>query len=81
MSKADASQLLDLQRDVLAAAGVEPTRIYEDRASGRKDQRIGLTECLKALQPGNTLAVWKLDQLGRDLNPPDVKPPAPRGGA
>lgn len=67
VSKADGSQLLDLQRDALEAAGVEPGRIYEDRASGRKDHRPGLDECLKALQPGNTLAVWKLDRLGRDL--------------
>jgi DNA invertase Pin-like site-specific DNA recombinase len=67
VSKADGSQLLDLQRDALEAAGVEPARIYEDRASGRKDHRPGLDECLKALQPGNTLAVWKLDRLGRDL--------------
>jgi DNA invertase Pin-like site-specific DNA recombinase len=67
VSKADGSQLMDLKRDALAAAGVEAARIYEDRASGRKDQRPGLTACLKALQPGNTLAVWKLDRLGRDL--------------
>jgi DNA invertase Pin-like site-specific DNA recombinase len=46
---------------------VEPARVCEDRASGRKDHRPGLGECLKALQPGNTLAVWKPDCLGRDL--------------
>ena len=41
--------------------------LYEDLASGRKDDRPGLATCLKALQPGNTLVVWKLDRLGRDL--------------
>ncbi len=47
--------------------GVDPNRIYEDLASGCKDDRPGLNACLKALQPGNTLVVWKLDRLGRDL--------------
>ena len=42
-------------------------RLYEDRASGRLDHRPGLEACLKALQPGNTFVVWKLDRLGRDL--------------
>ena len=67
VSKADGSQLLDLQRDALTGAGVEADRIYEDLASGRKDHRPGLEACLKALQPGNTFVVWKLDRLGRDL--------------
>lgn len=67
VSKNDGSQTLAPQRDVLIAAGVDPTRIYEDLASGRKDDRPGLNSCLKALQPGNTLVVWKLDRLGRDL--------------
>ncbi len=40
---------------------------YEDLASGRFDDRPGLISCLKALQPGNTLVVWKLDRLGRNL--------------
>ena len=67
VSKADGSQLLDLQRDALIHAGVDAERIYEDRASGRKDHRPGLVACMKALQPDNTLVVWKLDRLGRDL--------------
>lgn len=67
VSKSDGSQVLDLQHDALVEAGVEASRIYEDLASGRKDDRPGLTTCLKALQPGNTLVVWQLDRLGRDL--------------
>jgi len=67
VSKRDGSQVLDLQRDALAAAGVDASRIYADLASGRQDDRPGLSSCLKALQPGNTLVVWKLDRLGRDL--------------
>ncbi len=67
VSKSDGSQTLDLQRDALLNAGVAPERLYEDLASGRKDARPGLEACLKALQPGNTLVVWKLDRLGRDL--------------
>ena len=67
VSKSDGSQLFNLQRDALADAGVELERIYEDSASGRKDDRPGLAACLKSLQPGNTLVVWKLDRLGRDL--------------
>jgi DNA invertase Pin-like site-specific DNA recombinase len=67
VSKSDGSQVLDLQRDALTAAGVDASRIYKDLASGRHDDRPGLTTCLKALQPGNTLVVWKLDRLGRNL--------------
>jgi DNA invertase Pin-like site-specific DNA recombinase len=67
VSKRDGSQVLDLQRDALVEAGVDASRIYADLASGRQEDRPGLTSCLKALQPGNTLVVWKLDRLGRDL--------------
>ena len=67
VSKADGSQLLDLQRDVLLDAGVDEERIYEDRVSGRHDHRPGLEACLKALQPANTFLVWKPDRLGRNL--------------
>ncbi len=49
----------------MLAAGFDPTRIYEDLASGRHDARPGLTACLKAIQPGDTLIVWKLLYSGK----------------
>mgnify|MGYP000278752197 FL=1 len=67
VSKADGSQVLDLQRDALIAAGILPEHIYEDFAAGTKDEREGLNACLKALRPKDTLVVWKLDRLGRNL--------------
>lgn len=67
VSKADGSQTTDLQNDALIAAGVDPERVYEDRASGKKEDRPELTACLKGLRDGDTLVVWKLDRLGRDL--------------
>ena len=67
VSKADGSQAVDLQRDALVAAGVDPAHLYEDHASGKKDDRPGLEACLKALRAGDTLVAWKLDRLGRDL--------------
>jgi len=67
VSKNDGSQTLDLQKDALVKAGIQSEYIYQDLASGRKDARPGLEACLKSLQPGNTLVVWKLDRLGRDL--------------
>ncbi len=67
ISKADGTQVLDLQKDALVAAGVDPENIYDDKASGKKDERPALAACIKALQKGDTLVVWKLDRLGRDL--------------
>jgi DNA invertase Pin-like site-specific DNA recombinase len=67
VSKADGTQTTDLQRDALVAVGVEPMQLYEDQASGRREDRPGLAACLKALREGDTLVVWKLDRLGRDL--------------
>src|ERR1700732_4236577 len=67
VSKTDGSQTVDLKRDAPIDAGVDAARIYEDRASGRLDARPGLEATLKALQPGDTVMVWKLDRLGRNL--------------
>lgn len=67
ISKADESQVLDLQIDALIEAGVGKENIYTDKISGVKDNRPGLENCLKALRKGDTLIVWKLDRLGRSL--------------
>ena len=67
VSKADGSQTLDLQMDAILEEGVLENHIYQDHASGKQDNRPGLEACLKALRPEDTLIVWKLDRLGRDL--------------
>ncbi|MEY3238034.1 MAG: hypothetical protein RI883_2135 [Bacteroidota bacterium] len=68
VSKADGSQVLDLQRDALLKTGIEENNIYCDYASGKLDDRPNLLSCLKALRKGeDTLIVWKLDRLGRNL--------------
>ena len=67
VSKSDGSQSLDLQRDALTAAGVDPQQVYDDLASGVRDDRPGLEHCLRALREGDVLVVWKLDRLGRNL--------------
>jgi DNA invertase Pin-like site-specific DNA recombinase len=61
-------QNTDLQRDALLAAGVDARNLYEDRASGAKDDRVGLAEVLAFVRPGDVLVVWKLDRLGRSLS-------------
>mgnify|MGYP003875640415 CR=1 FL=1 len=61
-------QSTDLQRDALLAAGVDVRHLYEDHASGTKDDRTGLTQALEFVQPGDVLVVWKLDRLGRSLS-------------
>lgn len=67
VSKADGSQVLNLQEDAMRALDIDPSNIYYDRLSGKKDNRPGLDACLKALRSGDTLVVWKLDRLGRNL--------------
>lgn len=67
VSKSDGSQTTDLQKDALLKAGVEAEQIFEDLASGKAADRPGLAACLRTLRAGDTLLVWKLDRLGRDL--------------
>ncbi len=66
VSKSDGN--LDLQKDALIKAGVNPKMIYEEYASGKREDRPQLSSCLKALRSSeDTLVVWKLDRLGRNL--------------
>ncbi|TBW32700.1 recombinase family protein [Siculibacillus lacustris] len=60
-------QVLDLQRDALLAAGVDERHLFEDRASGSRGDRSGLSKALAFLKPGDCMVVWKLDRLGRSL--------------
>ena len=60
-------QSTDLQRDALLKAGVDVRNIFEDRASGARDDRTGLGKALEYVNPGDVFVVWKLDRLGRSL--------------
>ena len=55
----------DRQHDALLTAGVDPPQLFEDRASGAKDDRSGLTQALEFVRVGDVLVVRKLDRLGR----------------
>lgn len=62
-------QNLDLQIDAFKGAGCD--LIYTEQASGKSSKRSDrpeLDHCLRALRPGDTLAVWRLDRLGRNLH-------------
>jgi DNA invertase Pin-like site-specific DNA recombinase len=61
-------QNTDLQRDALLVVGVDARHLYEDRASGAKDDRSGLAQALEFVRPGDVLVVWRLDRLGRSLS-------------
>jgi DNA invertase Pin-like site-specific DNA recombinase len=56
---------LALQLTALKKAGCKT--VFKDELSGATTKRPALLRCLKALEPGDTLTVWKLDRLGRSL--------------
>lgn len=58
-------QNLALQHDALQAAGCE--KIFADKMSGAKADRLGLKEAFEFARKGDTIVVWRLDRLGRSL--------------
>jgi len=58
-------QNLALQKTALTEAGCE--KIFEDHASGTRENRPGLAQALEHLRRKDTLVIWKLDRLGRSL--------------
>lgn len=59
------AQTLDQQNGALAAAGV--TKVFSDVMSGARDDRPGLAALLDYVREGDTVVVWKLDRLGRNM--------------
>lgn len=58
-------QNLDLQREALIQVGCK--KLFEDKMSGTRAERLGLAKALEMLREGDTLVVWKLDRLGRSI--------------
>lgn len=59
------SQTLDQQNEALAAAGV--AKVFSDVMSGARDDRPGLADLMAYVREGDTVVVWKLDRLGRNM--------------
>jgi DNA invertase Pin-like site-specific DNA recombinase len=58
-------QTLEQQTEALTAAGAG--KIFHDVMSGARDDRPGFAECMQYLREGDTLIVWRLDRLGRNM--------------
>ncbi|HEI5102847.1 TPA: recombinase family protein [Staphylococcus aureus] len=58
-------QNLNLQEDRLKAYGCE--KIFSDHMSGSKSKRPGLDKAIEFARSGDTIVVWRLDRLGRNM--------------
>lgn len=66
---ATTGQSLDEQLAELAAAGVDPRRIFTDRAAGSADKmRAGLVALLSYARSGDVVVVVALERLGRSVS-------------
>lgn len=60
-------QKLDLQLDALKRAGVDADDIHVEKVSGVSKNRPAFESAMRALRPGDTLVVWRLDRVARSL--------------
>nr|CAC16668.1 resolvase/integrase [Staphylococcus haemolyticus] len=58
-------QNLNLQEDQLNQYGCE--KIFSDHISGSKSKRPGLDKAIEFSRAGDTIVVWRLDRLGRNM--------------
>jgi DNA invertase Pin-like site-specific DNA recombinase len=58
-------QNLNLQEDRLNQYGCE--KIFSDRISGSRSKRPGLDKAIEFARSGDTIVVWRLDRLGRNM--------------
>ncbi|WP_342610598.1 recombinase family protein [Staphylococcus hsinchuensis] len=58
-------QNLNLQEDRLNTHGYE--KIFNDHMSGSKSKRPGLDKAIEFARSGDTIVVWRLDRLGRNM--------------
>lgn len=58
-------QNLDLQMDSLKEYGCE--KIFTDNVSGSKSKRPGLDNVIEFARNGDSVVVWRLDRLGRNM--------------
>ncbi|EJA1917064.1 recombinase family protein [Staphylococcus pseudintermedius] len=58
-------QNLNLQEDRLNAYGCE--KIFSDHISGSRSKRPGLDKAIEFARSGDTIVVWRLDRLGRNM--------------
>ncbi|KKN42711.1 hypothetical protein LCGC14_0710600 [marine sediment metagenome] len=60
-------QNLDLQIDALLQEGVERNNIYTNKISSMATERKSLSKLWDFVREGDTIVVWKLDRLARNL--------------
>lgn len=58
-------QNLNLQEDRLNTYGCE--KIFNDHMGGSKSKRPGLDKAIEFARSGDTIVVWRLDRLGRNM--------------